>query len=268
MTQVIAPRTVIEAFLPHTGDASLRDIYDTANLAGLADQPVRLALRRMVAGGDVEQNGRGRAGTLRLTAGGRRRLERDRRSLALAFAQDAGDAPWGGRWHLIAVSIPERERAVRDSLRRDLHELGAVAISTGLYVSPNRLAAELPDEAGPYLTTATTDDLDIRGTTEPTAVAESLWPSRPTIAAYSAVDEALRRDAADPGVAVVVRRLRLAEAMEAAMRGDPLLPLELRDAPWPPSMARAAWADRWNALSEQAHDPLYRGWGHPGARAT
>lgn len=267
MIPQISPRTVVEAFLPPAGHVPLAVVYDAANLAGLTDQPVRLAIRRLVASGDAEQTGRGRAGTLSLTSSGRRRLQRDRVSLALAWAQDAGDAPWDGHWRLIAVTAPERERAVRDTLRRTLHELGAVAVSTGLYVSPHDLGSELPGDARPYLSTATTSDLDVRGTTSPTVIAETLWPSEPTIAAYATLDEALHRDASDPEVPVVVRMLLLADALEVAIRDDPLLPLELRGAPWAPSQTRATWADRWETLSEQSPTPGYRGWWPPAARA-
>lgn len=267
MTPQISPRTVIEAFLPPTGSAPLDVIYDTANLVGLADQPVRLALRRLVANGDIEQTGRGRAGTVSLTNSGRRRLDRDRQSLALAFAQDAGDAPWDGRWRLIAVTTPERERAVRDALRRGLHELGAVAISTSLYVSPHDLATELPDEVRPYLSTATTKDLNVRGATSAQAIAEALWPSEPTIAAYSTLDKALHRDTSHTGLPTVVRMLLLADALELAIREDPLLPPELREAPWSPSKTRTAWVRRWDELSEEGQSPLYQAWWPPATRS-
>jgi phenylacetic acid degradation operon negative regulatory protein len=267
MTPQISPRTVIEAFLPPTGGAPLDVIYDTANLAGLADQPVRLALRRLVASGDIEQIGRGRAGMVSLTSSGRRRLERDRQSLALAFAQDAGDAPWDGRWRLIAVTTPERERVVRDTLRRGLHELGAIAISTSLYVSPHDLVTELPDEARPYLSTATTKDLDVRGMTNAQAIAEALWPSGPTVAAYSTLDEALHRDTSNTDLPPAVRMLLLADALELAIREDPLLPLELRGAPWSPSQTRIAWSHRWDQLSEEGQSRIYRGWWPPATRS-
>ncbi|MBI9113589.1 PaaX family transcriptional regulator [Sanguibacter suaedae] len=260
MTHRIAPRTVVEAFLPDVGEARLADVYDTARLAGLADQPVRLAIRRLVAGGDVVQVGRGRAGTLRLTGEGRRRLRRDRQGVALASAQDAGEAPWDGRWRMIAVSVPERERAVRDALRRDLGDLGAVAVSTGLYVSPHDLLDALRDDAGPYLSTATTDDLAVRGTTDPLEIAELLWPHRPTVAAYATVDEALRADAADTTSPDVVRQLRLADALERALRDDPLLPPELRGDPWPPARSRAAWARRWESLRSDGGNLVYGDW--------
>jgi len=260
MTSRISPRTVIEAFLPPTGGARLADIYDTANLAGLEDQPVRLAIRRLVASGDAEQTGRGRAGTLSLTSSGRRRLERDRQSLGLAFAQDAGEAPWDGHWRLMAVTVPERERATRDTLRRSLHELGATAISTGLYVSPHDLFTELPDGLESYLSTATTADLNVRGTDSPQAIAETLWPSEPTIAAYSTLDEALHRDATKSTAPAAMRMLYLADALELAIRYDPLLPPELRATPWTPSRTRTTWAHRWDTLSNEAPTPIYPGW--------
>lgn len=259
----IAPRTVVEAFLPASGEARLSDIYDTANLAGIDDQPVRLAIRRLIASGDVAQHGRGRAGTLTLTNAGHRHLQRDRQSLALAFAQDAGDSRWDGRWRLIVVSVPERERTVRDTLRRELRDLGAVAISTGLYVSPHDLLDALRVDAGPYLSTATTDDLNIQGTTDPRAIAEDLWPHSHIVTAYTVIDDILREDAADTSTPDIVRQLQLAEALERAIRDDPLIPLELRGGKWAPTTIRAAWARRWATLQESGGSLIYQGWWPP-----
>jgi len=255
----ITPRSLIEALLPFSGEVPLAQIYDAGNLAGLADQPVRLAIRRLIANGEVTQHGRGRAGTLALTTAGHQRLHRDKRSLELAFAQDAGQAPWDGRWRMIAVNVPERERTVRDSVRRELSTLGAVAISTGLYLSPHDLIDSLHAEAAPYLTSATTDDLSLRGITDPLTIAETLWPQHPTVTAYATIDEVLRTDAADITTPGVVRKLRLADALERAMRDDPLLPLELRAGEWPPTRIRAAWAHQWNSLQD-AKSPVHQGW--------
>lgn len=265
MTPQIAPRTVIEAFLSPADDVPLADIYDTANLAGLADQPVRLAIRRLISSGDITQHGRGRAGTVALTNEGRQRLQRDRQSLALAFAQDSGDAPWDGRWRMIAVNVPERERTVRDALRRELYDLGAVAIATALYVSPHNLIDALSIDACPYLSTATTDDLDIQGTSDPLMIAEALWPRRDILTAYTLIDDILREDAADTSTPDVVRQLRLADALERALRDDPLIPPELRGENWAPTVSRAAWARRWNTLHEGSESPIYKSWWPPAA---
>lgn len=263
MAMQIAPRTVVEALLPFEGRVALAEVYDQANLTGLDDQPVRLAIRRLVAAGDVVQHGRGRAGSLTLTDSGRRRLQRDRQSLALAFAQDAGHVKWDGLWYLIAVSAPESDRSIRDSLRRELVAMGAVTISTGLYVSPHDLRKALPVEAAANIATATTADLAVQGMADPMLIAEALWPRQPVIDAYQDIEDAVRQDAASSTLTPVVGLLHLAEALERAMRHDPLIPLDLRGQPWPPSTVRGAWARRWEELSRDGGAMVYPGWWPP-----
>ncbi|MEU8662489.1 PaaX family transcriptional regulator [Actinoplanes philippinensis] len=256
-----APRTVVEAFLPADGEIPLSLLYDTANAVGLDDQPVRLAIRRMLAAGEVVQTGRGRRGALALTDAGRVRLGRDRLALRLALGQDHGRAPWDGRWRLLAVSVPESDRPVRDALRRDLTEMGAAAVSTGLYVTPHDLG-ELTGAA--HLVRATATALDVRGITDPVTIAELLWPAAPIIAGYAVVEQAVARalavtDSADHH-AVLAHQLILADALEAAMRHDPLIPAELRSG-WPPSRVRRSWYEVWSALATRLpEDLLYRGW--------
>ncbi|GAA2674089.1 MULTISPECIES: PaaX family transcriptional regulator [Actinosynnema] len=255
MDERITPRTVIEALLPDEGEVALALVYDAANAVGVADQPLRLALRRMASAGELTLDGRGRGGSTRLTGLGQERLRRDRVGLALAFAQDAGDAPWDGRWWLAAISTPERERAVRDALRRDLLAAGAAPISTGLYASPHDLTDVVDADARAHLVTASATALDLRGVDDPAEITEALWPAAPVDRAYDAVEEALADDRGTP----LVRRLRLAAALEAAMREDPLVPPELRTRPWRPSRLRLAWLERWHALADGAAE-VYRGW--------
>lgn len=261
MNERLTPRTVLEAFLPPDGAVPLALVYDTANLAGLADQPLRLTIRRMIAAGEITQSGRGRSGSIALTDHGRRRLHRDRLGLDLAFAQDAGQAPWDGSWRLLALSTFERERTVRDALRRELLAAGAVVISTGLYVSAHDIRGMLKADARAKFITASATDLDVRGTSDPHELTEMLWPPTPVVDAYDVVERALVTDAAEPEAPVLVRQLHLADALERAMRHDPLIPLELRRGPWRPSTTRTAWAYRWRTLRERAGgDSLYRGW--------
>ena len=183
MNERIAPRTVIEAFLPPSGSVDLSTIYNEANAVGIGDQPLRLAIRRLIANGEVEQHGRGRAGTLRLTSLGQARQTRDGIGLALAFGQDDGSIRWDKKWHLLAISAPENQRAVRDSLRRALHAAGAATISTGLVASAHDLTDVLDPAVRSHLVTATATALDIRGLVKPAEIAELLWPSAPIIAA-------------------------------------------------------------------------------------
>ncbi|GAB2697640.1 PaaX family transcriptional regulator [Thalassiella azotivora] len=256
----LSARTVLEAFLPARGEVPLGPVYDAANQAGVGDQTLRLAIRRMVAAGDVTQSGRGRSGALALTEQGRDAFRRDRAGLALAAAQDTGELAWDGRWRLVALSVPERDRRVRDTARRDLLDVGAVAVSTGLYVSPHDLDDVLPAATRAHLTTATATDLDVRGTRDPRAITEMLWPAAPVLEVYEATRQALAADRDDGSTPVLVRRLLLADALERSMRHDPLVPPELRAGPWPPSALRLAWAERWEQLSARDDYRLYDGW--------
>jgi phenylacetic acid degradation operon negative regulatory protein len=255
----ISPRTIIEALLPFDGAANLGIIYDTANRLQVGDQPVRLALRRLISTGDITQHGRGRNGTIELTEAGRARLERERIGLRLAFAQDADQAPWDGYWHLLALSAPESERAVRDTFRREMHALGAVSISTGLYLTPHAIDAALAPELDPYLVTASVTALTVRGTDRNEDIAETLWPARDTVIAYEALEAALSVDISDQEP--VARQLILAESLDAALRDDPLIPVELRPTPWPPTAVRRRWLDRWREATASAPDlHVYQGW--------
>ena len=258
MNERITPRTVIEAFLPPSGSVDLSTIYNEANAVGIGDQPLRLAIRRLIANGEVEQHGRGRAGTLRLTSLGQARQTRDGIGLALAFGQDDGSIQWDGKWYLVAISAPENQRAVRDSLRRQLHAAGAATISTGLFASAHDLTDVLDPAVRSHLVTATATELDIRGVVEPAEIAELLWPSAPTIAAYDAIAQALDRD--DASQPSTLRRLQLAHALERAIRYDPLIPPEMRSVPWIPATLRTAWAERWLSVSDDTATRPYAAW--------
>lgn len=257
MTGQISPRTLIEAFLPFQGEVDLERIYDTANEVGIEDQPVRLTIRRLVAAGEIEQRGRGRAGHLELTEAGRARLSGDRAAVQLAFAQDAGHAPWDGLWRLLGISAPESQRAVRDAFRRDIVRHGAAACSTGLYVSPHDLTPLLPPAVSPYLVAAAAENLTVRGLTDPREIIESLWPTQPTIDGYAPLARVL--DAAEDGGTSLARQLSLADALEVALRHDPLIPNELRTGPWAPVALRRRWRECWHHASTGTN-PIFQGW--------
>ena len=80
------------------------------------------------------------------------------------------------------------------------------------------MRAALPADAAPYLTTASTKDLVVRGTDDPLRIAEALWPAASIIAACRSVEEVLEQGVDAPKI---VRLLILAEALERALREDP-----------------------------------------------
>ncbi|MEU8922535.1 transcriptional regulator [Kitasatospora sp. NPDC048545] len=277
-----APRTVVEACFDPRGTASLDYVYDVAAAAGLADQPVRLAVRRLEAAGVLRQEGRGRKGRLHLTDAGRLRTDADARFIALAHAQDAGLAPWDGLWRLYAFSVPEQRRAERDALRTALTRLGGVPLAPGTYVSPHDLLRELTDETSQstvdsYLITAEATRLAGPGFSDPATTAERLWPAADTLAAYGPLADALDHagrgapadgptGAAHGSTGLVATALRLADAFGHALEQDPLLPPELRPSPWPPARLRHVFQERWTAIREQAPDlSLFRAFDPPAA---
>ncbi|MFE4977596.1 transcriptional regulator [Kitasatospora sp. NPDC056651] len=257
-----APRTVVEACFDPRGTAALDYVYDVAAAVGLSDQPVRLAVRRLEAAGVLRQEGRGRKGRLVLTDAGRLRSDADARFIALAYAQDAGLAPWDGRWRLYTFSVPERRRSERDALRTALTRLGAVPLAPGAYVSPHDLLDELTEEAseatvGSYLITAEATRLTGPGFTDPASTAALLWPPAETAEAYRPLADALAEEPLGPdrgSVELVATGLRLAEAFTHALERDPLLPPELRPAPWPPSRIRRDFGEAWTAIRGRTPD--------------
>src|SRR5207249_8899536 len=50
---------------------------------------------------------------------------------------------WDGQWHLLVYSIPERKRNVRTELRKQLSWLGYGPLSSGSWISPHDVEADV-----------------------------------------------------------------------------------------------------------------------------
>lgn len=267
----IAPRTVIEACFDPSGVAELAMVYDVANAVGLADQPVRIAIRRLEAAGMLAQEGRGRKGRLVLTEQGLSRDRADQGYLALLAAQDAGEPTWDGLWHVFTFSVPERFRSERDALRSSLVRLGAAPLAQGVYVSPFSLRAEVAKETiDRYLITAEASRLSGPGLGSPEDIVETLWPAAAIEAEYVGLAEAIRLAEALPATADVPERLaaslRLAEALTHALEHDPLIPPELRSGPWRPPAIRHDFRRVWFALQRELPAvSLFEAYAEPGS---
>ena len=72
------------------------------------------------------------------------------------FSFGRASRPWDGLWSLVAFSIPEQNRAARDSLRKQLRWLGFAPLYDGLWVSPRDRAVEVITQLAELgITTAT-----------------------------------------------------------------------------------------------------------------
>ncbi|GAA1608565.1 PaaX family transcriptional regulator C-terminal domain-containing protein [Actinoplanes couchii] len=248
MTEVTS-RFVVEGLLRADRTAALAEVYDVGNALGIADQPMRLTIRRLVAGGDWVQEGRGRAGVLRHVGEAGRH---DPEFVRFAYRRDAGEHPWDGWWHLVVFTVPESERARRDAVRRNLLRLGGAPLHPGVYVSPDGFA-DVPEGAW----TASTRDLRHEGVHHPPELAARLWPLDEIALRYERLALLSAQPPPTGRIESLRRALELAAAFDHAMVPDPLLPRELLPENWPPATARAAFRDRWAALRKTGGHRLF-----------
>jgi len=110
---------------------------------GLLEGDVRTVLSRMVGKGWLVAGRGGRRGRYALSAAGRRLLEAGEARIY----QPRWDEPWDGQWYVLAYSIPESRRSLRDRLRVRLAWLGFGSLGNGLWISPHDVDAEVRDLA-------------------------------------------------------------------------------------------------------------------------
>jgi len=230
------------------------ELAEVTEPCGLTVDQVRSCLRRLVGEGLFEREGEGREARYLATTAGRLALGSMMARHRLAFAQDAAGRGWDRSWRLVAFAIPESKRAARDEFRDRLLALGAAPIHNGVYVSPHRWDAEVRAEAqrlgiAGHVTTASTDDLDIGGETNPRAMAAQLWPLDEVAARYedfiatyqdvpAALEEMHRRHERISDRDFLPGALHIAIRFNQCFELDPMLPPELLPRPWPGRQAR------------------------------
>src|SRR5438094_826159 len=107
---------------------------------GLSEQALRSALSRMSQKGWLKARRVGNRPYYGPTARTRRLLEEGERRI---FRRQPD--PWDGQWRLLVYSIPERKREIRTELRKQLAWLGYGPLSSGSWISPHDLRADLAD---------------------------------------------------------------------------------------------------------------------------
>ncbi|GHF75952.1 putative repressor in the phenylacetic acid catabolism [Kitasatospora xanthocidica] len=257
--QEIPTRVLVDALVRTDGTVDCGDLYAVAGHLGMTDQQVRLTVRRLTADGRFVQEGRGRRALLRATAATTRAMEPDLDHLAFMYAQDRGQAPWDGVWHLAGFAVPERDRAARDALREALLRIGGAPVQNGLYVSPHPWEPDVRAAAEPLgvlgnLTLLSTTDLRSGDTDDPQELARLWWPLDEVAEGHrrlagTAADALARLTEGGLGDAeLLTLAVELAAAFTEAVEPDPLLPPELLPQPWPGTGARELVARCWALL--------------------
>lgn len=247
------------------GRLSARPLFAMASLLGHSDKAMRDCLARVTREGLlVHVSGRGKSADYSVTEAGRASLDADLGWTAFAHRVDAGLEPWDGCWHLTGFEIPETRRGARDALRNLLVELGAAPIQSGLYVYAFdlsdfvlQLAAHL--RVSEAVTGFATRAIQVGNDHRDGELVNRLWPLAALADRYAEVEQRL---ATVIDQASLIEGDQLAALMfaatldiEAVLRDDPLLPLELLGAEWAGSRARQAFVAAHAAVS--AHSELF-----------
>lgn len=247
-------RLLVFGVARHDGTIPAADLFAVAEACGRSPEQVRSCLRRLLKEGLFVRDGVGQRAVYRPTDAGLRALAAFGGRALLAHARDTADAPWDGRWHLVAFAVPEARRPARDALREHLGRSGGAAVHNGLYVSPHPWEKDVlavADDLGvaEHVTTAVADELAVGGESDPRRLAERLWRLDELAARYRAfldrwsgvldrlgemerAGEPLSDSAFLPGA------LAMGVEYRACVDADPLLPRELLPQPWPGRAAR------------------------------
>ncbi|MEM8860371.1 MAG: hypothetical protein AAGD96_18750, partial [Chloroflexota bacterium] len=123
---------------PRGGSIWMSDLIHLLELLNVGEHTGRSTINRMLRDGwfTVEKDGR------------RSRFSLTPSAIQILSSGDFRlyDRPiehWDGVWHMIAYSLPEEKRKVRNDLRKQLTWLGYGSLSPGLWISPNNRKEEL-----------------------------------------------------------------------------------------------------------------------------
>jgi phenylacetic acid degradation operon negative regulatory protein len=226
---------------------------------GLSATNVRTVLSRMVAKGWLAAERVGRRSYYGLTGRGVRLLEEGAARIYEPPRQDE----WDGEWTLLAYSIPEDRRALRDRLRVRLEWLGFGSLGNGLWVTPHDVR-ELVEAAASELDVASYVQL-FRGAhvggSDPARLVGQLWDLAGLNTRYEAfverhLDPCVRLKEDGPGSVAprdaYERRFRLVHEYRQFPLVDPFLPRPLQPADWAGECALALFRHYHDLLEPPA----------------
>jgi len=204
-------------------------LVELSSLFGINANRARVALSRMVASGEVTTDG---AGRYRLSG---HLLDRQRRQNA---SRAGRTRRWQGDWQVVVVTTTGSTAEVRNHRRSALSFARLAELRDGVWLRPDNLDVELPDDLGPDITrlSARPDD--------PSELVGRLWPTAEWAERARRLGHQLAASPPhdwtdlEPGFVLSASVLRHFQA-------DPLLPSELLPADWPGERLRAVY-DEWD----------------------
>jgi phenylacetic acid degradation operon negative regulatory protein len=229
-TRMTARSVVLSVLLgAHPARATAAELLRLTGDFGIKESALRVALTRMVSAGDLVRAQDGYRLSDRLRA-------RQRRQDA---ALDPVTRDWDGSWITVVVTAVGADPRIRATLRITLQQNRFAELREGVWMRPDNLVAELPDEfRGLVRVFRAQDDA-------PAQLATTLWD----LAGWAKTGRALLRDMdrADG----IPDQFAVAAAMVRHLLTDPVLPTELLPADWPADRLRAAYADFAAVLADR-----------------
>ncbi|GAA3235259.1 PaaX family transcriptional regulator C-terminal domain-containing protein [Nonomuraea helvata] len=230
-----ARSAVLSALLgSHPPRLPARHLVRIGALFGIAEGTVRVALSRMVAAGDLLQDGRHYTLSQRL-------VERQARQ---DESRDPHTRPWDGTWEVAVVTAERRAPADRAAFRHTMTALRLAELREGTWMRPANLVREWPETV-----TAQCTLIDGRPHGDPTPL---LWDLDGWAAEARGLERALERaDGLAEGFLVSAAVLR-------HLLADPLLPEELLPPDWPGAELRSRYDDFDRRYREVLYEHLDR----------
>ncbi|RJL32509.1 PaaX family transcriptional regulator C-terminal domain-containing protein [Bailinhaonella thermotolerans] len=220
----LTARSIVLSTLLGTHPARLpvRALIRAGELFGVAEGTIRVALSRMVAAGDLAQDG----GRYQLTA---RLLDRQAR-------QDESRAPrtrpWDGSWETCVITAERRPAPERAALRQAMTAHRLAELREGVWLRPANLDRPLPAAI-----TSRCLLLGARPSGDPARLAADLWDLGGWAGRARALVTALDRASG------LAEGFMVSAAVLRHLLADPLLPPELAPPGWPGEALRARYDD-------------------------
>ncbi|MDG3009481.1 PaaX domain-containing protein, C- domain protein [Rhodococcus sp. D2-41] len=228
---------ILSAFLGAPAEARASAIIAMAEVLGLQESAVRVALTRMVSSGDLERDN----GLYRLAPRLRERQVR----------QDEARHPpmvsWNGQWTVAVVG--DGGDADRVEVGESLQQMRFRPLREGVWMRPNNIDVALP--AGVVRCCSVFTAVPVDSSRE---LAQSLFQPD----GWAQTAHALLAESPDTPSA----RFELAAAMIRHLMDDPLLPSELTPTDWPGPRLRGAYEEFRAEFIDLARTHL----GHGGVR--
>jgi phenylacetic acid degradation operon negative regulatory protein len=223
---------------------------------GVSDSAARAALSRLTRNRLLVTSRSGRRTFVRLSERAAQILDEGARHI---FSFGGPSREWDGMWSLLAFSIPEQNRAVRDALRKQLRWLGFAPLYDGLWLAPRDQVGEVVALLGELgIGTATAFRATAVPGTGPDGLPQRAWDLEDLRARYGefiALAEQLHGRALAgrmSPVEALVARTRIMDEWRAFPGLDPDLPAELLPEAWPRAAARDLFIATYDLLGPLA----------------